>query len=675
MTDHQLLARYVSGGSAGAFAQIVRRYSDMVYSACLRILGDAAAAEDASQATFLVLVRSAPKLSRSTNLSGWLFVTAGNAARKLRRAKSRRARHEREAATMRENEPGAMPVTWESVRPELDLALASLPRGQRNAIVLRYFRERSEREIAEETGCPRGTVSARLTRGLSSLRRRLARRGAALSAGALAGLLAERAVGSAPAGLAEAIQAVCIGTTTASASVLTLAKGVSKMVFWAKLKVITAALCAVTVLSGAGVLLVTQLRAAEPRDGQKKVERRGPLAKLPGKPGAHIARIKALGDNAWLDLGKPAPDPRYGAAPGRAFTNKMAYAGDMGGAFLYGEGGHGKAMMRGGRLHYNDDLWFYNVNAHAWICAYPGTDVKNFKMTIDENGFEVAADGQHLPIAVAVHGYESTAYLPDIGKFMATATGGVYWRKHLGARRATWGFKPKGAKGQRLHPFFYDVKTARWKRRKAKCTGQPPGPGACNALIHLPGLKQVASYARKNHFWFFDYSTDTWSHVKPKGPAPRGDYEGVSCYDSKRRRIYVCNRNRYAKPPLGRFGIYDVAANTWIESKAKVRPDKVAGLAGDGSYMSNSATLHYDSRNDVVLLAISGSRKPGLYAYDPEKDEWTAGPVSPARGGYRHTFYDPQHNAHFFYCCGDSSFKPGNIMVYRYKVAKKEATK
>ena len=157
MTDHEILAQYASTGSEQAFAEIVRRYSATVHSACLRILGESNAAADATQATFMVLARKARKLSPRTILSGWLYLTARTSAQKLRRAERRRARHEREAAMERTDAQES--VSWERLSPELDAAMASLPTKQRNAIILRYFQDRPEREVAAEMGLPQGTVS------------------------------------------------------------------------------------------------------------------------------------------------------------------------------------------------------------------------------------------------------------------------------------------------------------------------------------------------------------------------------------------------------------------------------------------------------------------------------------------------------------------------------------
>ena len=212
MTDRELFSEYAASGSSRAFAEIVERYSAMVYSACLRILGNAHAAEDATQAAFLILVRKAKKLPKSTVLSGWLFLTAQHAALNERKRLARRARHERKAAVIRANRKKAEGADWSEVRPELDVAIASLPARQRDAVVLYYLGGRSEEEVAREMGCARGTVAAHLSTAVDRLRARLGRRGVALPAVALAGFLGGRAVEAAPAALGESILSICTGT-------------------------------------------------------------------------------------------------------------------------------------------------------------------------------------------------------------------------------------------------------------------------------------------------------------------------------------------------------------------------------------------------------------------------------------------------------------------------------
>ncbi len=409
---------------------------------------------------------------------------------------------------------------------------------------------------------------------------------------------------------------------------------------------------------GTFAALPTPVRGAEATKGPE-AQRKGPLAGLPSKPGPHLAKIEALGDNSWLELGKPGPDPKFGLAPGRSYCNKMAYARGLGGAFLHGEGVHGGTDMRGGRLYYNDDVFFYDARAHAWICVHPGSDVKNLQCTLDKNGFELNQDGEPVPVTPQVHGYECNEYIPDIGKFMTLDIGSSFWHKALDERRQTWlkGKKPNPGRSLSKHPYLYDVRTGKWER---PVVAGGPAAGVCTSLIHLPKARKVALYSRKSDLWLYDYARNEWSHVTGKGASPAtADYEGVSCYDSKRQRICAFNRNRKAP---GRFGIYDVQTNTWLAPKSP--PDAAAKF----SYDSCHCFAHYDSAGDRILLFFS--RSGPVFAYDPEKDKWTPEPISkmpetPRPLVITNAFYDTDLNAHFFFRASPTETR--TVTVYRYK--------
>src|SRR5213596_1489271 len=142
-TDQQLLRDYTGRRSEAAFAELVRRHVDFVYSAALRLVRDSHLAEDVSQSVFLALARNARQLADRPVLSGWLHRTTQNLAANTVRSDVRRRAHEQEAAAMNElfaTEPDAV---WEQVEPHLDAALCELSESDRDALLLRYFERKS----------------------------------------------------------------------------------------------------------------------------------------------------------------------------------------------------------------------------------------------------------------------------------------------------------------------------------------------------------------------------------------------------------------------------------------------------------------------------------------------------------------------------------------------------
>lgn len=284
-TDSELLARFAASRDEDAFRQIVERHADKVYAVCLRVLGDAHAAEDAGQAVFLLLNRKAGSMGKGTILSAWLYRTAWNVARVARRKRGVRRRREREAAVMRAERALKEDVDRDRllkrVGSQLDDVLSGLPSVHRDALAMRYLFGLSEKEMAHELGCPVGTVSARVSRAVARLRNRLQQRGVHLSAGALTALLAEHAAQAAPAGFVSSIHAACLGSTGASIPAVGLVEETVKMLFWSKVKATALGTTAVVAVC-AGVPTTIHLVAAE--GGRDTVALRGPKDKPAAEP-------------------------------------------------------------------------------------------------------------------------------------------------------------------------------------------------------------------------------------------------------------------------------------------------------------------------------------------------------------------------------------------------------
>ncbi len=207
LTDQELLRDYAERRSEAAFAELVRRYVDLVYSAALRMVRDAHLAKDVAQGVFLALAQGAGQLTKCAVLPGWLHRTARNLAANAVRCDVRRRTREQEAAAMNEviaSEPG---TAWEQVAPQLDSLLGELNDADRDALLLRYFQRRTAREMAQTLGVSEEAAQKRVTRALARLRQLFAQRGIAVGEGGLAVALSANAVQGAPGGLAATISA------------------------------------------------------------------------------------------------------------------------------------------------------------------------------------------------------------------------------------------------------------------------------------------------------------------------------------------------------------------------------------------------------------------------------------------------------------------------------------
>jgi len=225
-TDQQLLRDYAVSRSETAFAEIVRRHVDFVYSAALRMVRDAQLAEDVTQDVFLALVRrEARQLTDRPVLSGWLHRTTQNLAANAVRGDVRRRVREQEAAAMNELLSTESDVVWEHIAPYLDDALGELNEGDRDALLLRYFERKTAREMAETLGTSEEAAQKRVSRAVERLREFFAKRGITVGASGLAVVITANAVQAAPIGLSAAITgaAALAGTTIATTATATKA--------------------------------------------------------------------------------------------------------------------------------------------------------------------------------------------------------------------------------------------------------------------------------------------------------------------------------------------------------------------------------------------------------------------------------------------------------------------
>ena len=238
--DIELLREYARHHSEEAFATLVSRHINLVYSAALRYTANHHQAEEITQAVFIILARKAGSLRPGTVLPGWLFHTTRLTARNYLRSENRRARREQEAF-METKSDERFDSRWGDVAPLLDDAIAHLGQRDRDAIVLRFLQGKDYKAVAGATGGTAEAAQMRVSRALEKLRKLFAKRGVTLSAAALAGLMAAHGAHAAPMGLASSITAGAIHGANLAASTLTAVKGTLKLMAWTKLKFSVAA--------------------------------------------------------------------------------------------------------------------------------------------------------------------------------------------------------------------------------------------------------------------------------------------------------------------------------------------------------------------------------------------------------------------------------------------------
>jgi RNA polymerase sigma factor (sigma-70 family) len=259
LDDISLLREYVERESEDAFAALLTRHVNKVYSIALRHARNPHQAEEIAQAVFVILARQARQLGNRVILSGWLCRTARLTAVTFVRSEIRRARREQEAY-MRNPLVETESDVWPQIEPLLDAAMAGLGEADYHAVVLRFFDGKSMKEVGAALGASEGAAKMRVNRAVEKMRRFFARRGIVVSVAVLTAAISANSVQSAPATLAKTAATVALAKgATASTPTLTLIKGVLKIMAWTKAKAAIVAGVATLLVAGTATVVVKKI--------------------------------------------------------------------------------------------------------------------------------------------------------------------------------------------------------------------------------------------------------------------------------------------------------------------------------------------------------------------------------------------------------------------------------
>ena len=256
--DVQLLREFAERNSEAAFRTLVERHAGMVHGTALRLVRDAAVAEEIAQAVFILLARKAPNLSSGTVIAGWLHQTTRYVALGSLRAERRRQQHHQEFAAMNDSADSA--AVWNQITPHLDEALNGLGGHDRNALVLRFLEGRSFAEVGTALGTSEAAAKMRVSRALDKLRQTLGRRGATVTVAVLLTALTAHAASAAPAALATLITGVSLAATAPDPHLLPLVNETLKLMTMQKLKIILCTTLATLLIFGGAAILHHQMR-------------------------------------------------------------------------------------------------------------------------------------------------------------------------------------------------------------------------------------------------------------------------------------------------------------------------------------------------------------------------------------------------------------------------------
>jgi RNA polymerase sigma factor (sigma-70 family) len=313
-TDAQLLERFANRRDEEAFAALVARHGAMVFNVCQRTLHNDADAEDACQATFLILARKCRSIRKKASVGSWLHGVALRAASTLRKQMVRRRERDKGATPLSETNPVAE-ITWREVRTILDEEIERLPEKFKGPVLLCFLEGKAHNEGAQELGWSLTTFRGRLERARELLRQALSRRGITLSGALLATLLAEKTALAISPYLMIAVVKAALAREAAAQGVLstqvsTLAQEVIQTMFWSKLKVgVAATLLALVTFGTIGFAAHGLAGSGNAQETARAKDRQTVSRGGEGKKEKDVPSKEAKKATAALEGAQPAPVP------------------------------------------------------------------------------------------------------------------------------------------------------------------------------------------------------------------------------------------------------------------------------------------------------------------------------------------------------------------------------
>jgi RNA polymerase sigma factor (sigma-70 family) len=369
LSDAALLRDFVRSHDEDTFQVLLERHGPMVLGVCRRLLRDEQEAEDAFQTTFLVLVRKAASLRRQESLGSWLYGVAYRIARRSRMRLNRTTTGWREVAVAGDPDEE---LAWRDLRPVLDEELRRLPEKYRRPVLLCFVEGKTQEGAARDLGWTRGTLRGRLERGRDLLQERLARRGIALPAALLAGVLAARATAAVPGDLASTIARAASALLEehgalglVSAPVLEAVERTLLMMRVRKLTAVLLVVLAAVLVAGGAAHLVRRVGAEKPGE---------PPAPAPAEPPPVAAEPPRKEEPMPAD---PQRDPLPEGAVARLGTLR-----------LYHEGGFHIAYSADGKVLASAGAGVIRL----WDAA-TGRELRELP---GARGFALSADGKRL---------------------------------------------------------------------------------------------------------------------------------------------------------------------------------------------------------------------------------------------------------------------------------------